>query len=232
MPEIIAMGGGGFSMEPDNPALDLYVLAQTGTSRPRVLFLPTASGDADGYIRSFHRAFRALGCETEHLSLFRLPEEELEQRIARQDVIYVGGGNTRNLLALWRLWGVDAALRAAWERGTILAGLSAGAMCWFEEGLTDSWPGEYRRLDGLGFLPGSLSAHYDGEPERRPMLQRLIGSDEMRPGYAADDGVALHFRGTVLHRVVSSRRGASAYRLGPDGSGTAEERIEPQYLGG
>lgn len=229
--QIIAMGGGGFSMEPENPLLDEYVLRQTGRDRPRVLFLPTASGDAEGYVETFHTAFAALGCDTEHLSLFRPPEENLQSVLMRQDVIYVGGGNTFNMLALWRLWGLDAALRAAWENGVVLAGLSAGAICWFESGLTDSFPGEFRPLGCLGYLPGSLSPHYDGEPERRPTFHRLLAAGEIGPGYAADDGVALHFKGRDLHAAVSSRPEATAYHLDLAGSKVVEAPVETRYLG-
>lgn len=229
--QIIAMGGGGFSMEPDNPLLDEYVLRQTGRDHPRVLFLPTASGDAAGYVEKFHTAFSALHCETEHLSLFRPPAEDLASVLLRQDVVYVGGGNTFNMLALWRLWGLDAALRRAWEQGVVLAGLSAGAICWFDAGITDSFPGEFRPLQCLGFLPGTLSPHYDGEPERRPTYHRLLESGEIGEGYAADDGVALHYVGRKLHAVVSSRPGARAYRLRLESASSVEEEIEPGYLG-
>jgi dipeptidase E len=210
---IIAMGGGGFSMEPDNLALDRYVLAQAGWPRPKVCFLPTASGDAESYCQNFAAAFAGLACEPSTLSLFRPHTADLKTFLLAQDVIYVGGGNTKSMLALWREWGLDVILREAWESGIVLAGLSAGAICWFEEGLTDSIPGPLTRLPCLGFLPGSCCPHYDGEAERRPTYHRLLAAGQILPGYAADDGAALHFVDDQLSRVVTSRPAAQAYAL-------------------
>jgi dipeptidase E len=229
-PTIIAMGGGGFSMEPDNPLLDRYLIAQTGRSDPAVCFVPTASGDSDTYIVKFYTAFVALGCQATHLSLFR-PPRDLEAFVLAQDAIYVGGGNTKSLLALWREWGLDRLLRRAWQQGVILGGISAGSICWFEQGLTDSLPGELTPLNCLGLLPGSNSPHYDGEPERRPAYQRLIAGGEMADGLAADDGVALHFVGRELAHVVSSRPGAAAYRVTRTAGGVQETVIPARYLG-
>ncbi|HEX4959276.1 MAG TPA: peptidase E [Thermoanaerobaculia bacterium] len=210
--QIIAMGGGGFSMEPDNPALDEYVLAQAGVESPAVLFLPTASGDADPYLVRFYAAFSAFSCRPSHLSLFR-QTPDLRASLLSQDVIYVGGGNTKSMLGVWREWGLPEVLREAWEAGVVLAGVSAGAICWFEQGLTDSYLGELRPLPCLGFLAGSCCPHYDGEAARRPTFHRLLRSGKMLPGLAADDGAALHFVGDRLHKVVASRPGANAYRL-------------------
>ena len=153
MKQIIAMGGGGFSMEPDNLALDRYVLEQTDKSLPEVCFLPTASGDADSYLVKFYAAFAQLTCKPSHLSLFRLPAADLASFVFEKDVIYVGGGNTRSMLGLWREWGLDEILREAWNRGVVLAGLSVGAICWFEQGVTNSVPGRTETLTCLGLLP-------------------------------------------------------------------------------
>ncbi|HET7628220.1 MAG TPA: Type 1 glutamine amidotransferase-like domain-containing protein, partial [Bacillales bacterium] len=138
MKQIIAMGGGGFSMEPDNLLLDEYIVAQARNERPKVCFVPTASGDAAGYIDKFYKAFSSLACKPSHLSLFKPPVKDLQSFLLDKDVVYVGGGNTNNLLLLWRAWGLDVSLRKAWEQGVVLAGLSAGSICWFEEGVTDS----------------------------------------------------------------------------------------------
>ncbi|HEU4963847.1 MAG TPA: Type 1 glutamine amidotransferase-like domain-containing protein, partial [Bacilli bacterium] len=145
--------------------------------------------------------------------------------------IYVGGGNTRNLILLWQAWGLDKLFRQAWEQGTVLAGLSAGAICWFEEGLTDSYPGKLDRLECLGFLKGSCSPHYDGEAERRPTYERLVGSGEMMDGRAADDGAALHFVGTELSRVVTSRPEAQAFQVKRVDGQAAESVLPSEYLG-
>lgn len=229
--QIIAMGGGGFSMEADNPLLDEYVLKQTGKRAPKVCFLGTASGDAEGYVLKFYTAFRKLNCTPTHLSLFSLPTRDLKAFILDQDVIYVGGGNTKSMLALWREWGVDDYLRAAWEGGVILAGVSAGSICWFEEGLSDFFPGELNKLRCLGFLRGSNCPHYDGEEHRRPAYHELILSGELSEGVAAEDGVALHYVGTELKHVVSSRPGAKAYFVRRK-SVVEEEAIDAVYLGG
>jgi dipeptidase E len=207
------MGGGGFSMEPDNPLLDRYVLAQSGRQKPRVCFLPTASGDAADYIVRFYQAFIRHDCRPSHLSLLRPTVANPCGHLLEQDVIYVGGGNTKNMLALWREWGVDVALRQAWEAGVVITGVSAGAICWFEQCISDSIPGSLTVLNCLGLLPGSCCPHYDAEPERRPTFQRLVAAGEMADGYAADDGAALVFVGTRLERIVTSRPQARAYRV-------------------
>ena len=228
--QIVAMGGGGFSMEPMNLALDRYVLSLVERSRPRVCFLGTASGDSPAYARRFHAAFTALGAETTDCSLFQPPTADLRGFVLEKDVIYVGGGNTRSLMALWREWGLDTTLREAWAQGVVLAGISAGMICWFEQGITDSVPGALRGLACLGLLPGSACPHYDGEAERRPTYQRLIGTGTVVDGYAADDGAALHFVGTTLDRVVTSRANAHAYRVERDGDQAVETVLEGTLL--
>jgi dipeptidase E len=236
--QIVAMGGGGFSMEPDNPLLDRYVLGLARAETPKVCFIPTASGDSADYTQRFTDAFARLPCQPTVCSLYAAPHEDLRSFILAQDVLYVGGGNTRNLLALWREWALDDMLREAWQSGAILAGISAGMICWFEAGVTDSVPGvtgdpqdDLSPLSCLGFLPGSACPHYDGEAARRPVYQRLVARGELPDGYAADDGVALHFVGTDLVRVVSSRPDARAYRVERDGAAARETVIVPDYLG-
>lgn len=229
---IIAMGGGGFSMEPDNLLLDRYVLAQTGKECPKVCFVPTASGDAQSYIDNFYASFNELPCEPSHLSLFKPEWEDLEAYVLAQDVIYVGGGNTRNLITLWREWGLDKILRKAWENGVVMAGISAGSLCWFEEGVTDSLPYELSALKCLGFLQGSNCPHYDGEFNRRPSYHQLLASGQLtQDGIACDDGAALHYVGTELKAVVSSRPNAKAYTVRKTADGIVEEALEITYLG-
>lgn len=234
-PTIVAMGGGGFSMEPDNPLLDDHILSlarkQRGRERPRICFLATASGDSPQYIANFYAAF-ARRSDATHLGLFDRKVGDIDQFLLEQDAVYVGGGNTANMLALWRLHGVDRALARAWEAGVVLSGLSAGSNCWFQSATTDSFGPLAALRDGLGFLPGSHSPHYDGEPARRPTFQRLIGEGVLPDGYAADDGAALVFHGTEVAEVVTSRPGARAYRVarGPDG-GATETELPARYLG-
>jgi dipeptidase E len=210
--QIVAIGGGGFSTESENAALDRYVLAQARRSNPAVCFLATASGDADAYIARFYAAFTRYRCRPSHVPLFgRTPD--LEKVLSAQDVICVGGGNTKSMLAVWRDWHLPALLRRAWRSGIVLAGVSAGAICWFEFGVTDSWANRLAGLPCLGFLPGTCCPHYDGEPERRPALQRLVAERSVPTALALDDGAAAHFVGRKLARIVSSRLNARGYRV-------------------
>ncbi len=218
-------------MEPDNLALDRYILDQTGKPRPRVCFLPTASGDAEGYMLKFYDSFSTLDCQPSCLSLFRLPTADLEGCLLDQDVLYVGGGNTRSMLALWREWGLDVILRRACSAGIVLAGLSAGANCWFEQCSTDSVPGELGMLPCLGFLPGSFCPHYNGEAERRPSLHRMIEEDRILPGIAADDGAAAHFIDGILSTTVVSRPQARVFRVTKSDGRAVEEPLPARYLG-
>jgi dipeptidase E len=233
--QIVAMGGGGFSMERENQLLDDYVLSLSGSSHPRICFLPTASGDADHYVVRFYRRFSAC-CQASHISLFRRDqggegvEDDLAAHLLAQDVIYVGGGNVLSMLGVWRAHGLDEVLRQAWRRGIVLCGPSAGSLCWFAEALS-AFHGAPRRVRGLGLLPYSNCVHYDAEPARRGEYHRFVG-DGMRPGYAADDGVALHFRGTRLERVLSSRAGGRAYRVEIQEAEVIEQPLEVQRLDG
>ncbi|MCJ1907593.1 Type 1 glutamine amidotransferase-like domain-containing protein [Planococcus ruber] len=213
MKQIIALGGGGFSMEPENPLLDQYILRQSGKIKPKICFIPTASGDSETYTQRFYDFFEQQDCSPTHLSLFKPPAGDLEEFVLAQDILYVGGGNTKNLLALWKDWGLDAIIRKAWEQGTVLAGISAGSLCWFEDGITDSYGDHLEPIHCLGFLAGSNCPHYDGEENRRPVYQRSITLKAIKGGIAADDGAALHYIGTELHRVVSSRQAAKAYEV-------------------
>jgi dipeptidase E len=224
---IVAMGGGGFSMEPDNPRLDRFALSLARSPHPRVCFVPTASGDSEGYVANFYRAFATLDCTPSDLGLFDRSVDDLEAFVLAQDVIYVGGGNTASLLAVWRAHGLDAILRRAWAEGVVLCGISAGMNCWFEASVTDSFGTRLAPLhDGLGLLPGSGCPHYDGEEQRRPVYRQLVAGGELSAGWAADDGAALVFSGTELAEVVSSRPDAAAYRVEPDG----ERRVAARYL--
>jgi dipeptidase E len=211
MKQIIAMGGGGFSMEPDNPALDQYILNQAEKKNPKVCFIPTASGDSDVYIERFYNFFDNQSCTPDHLSLFKPKTRDLKTFVLAQDILYVGGGSTKNMLALWHEWGLVNIIREAWEKGVLLAGISAGAICWFEEGLTDSYGDELEPLQCLGFLSGSCCPHYDGEENRRPSYLHNIEAGNLRAGYALDDGAALHFINGDIHKVITSRPHAKAY---------------------
>jgi dipeptidase E len=228
------MGGGGFTMEPGNPLLDDFVLSLARRSRrePRILFLPTASGDPTAQINAFYARFSGGACIPEHLPLFRLSdiERSLEEMVLSQEIVYVGGGSMRNLLAIWRAHGLDSLLIEAWRRGVVLAGLSAGAMCWFEGGVTRS-SGPPTAIAGLGLLEGSLTVHADGEPERLPVWLASVLNGTLPGGWAVDDGVGLLFRGGRLQRVVSSRPGAGAQRVDAIAGELVRARLEPELLG-
>jgi len=231
VPTIFAMGGGGFTMEPGNPALDDYVRSLAPAREPRICLLPTAGGDSEDQIRRFLAVFGDQLCEPTYISLFRLGSRPvpLREHLLAQDVIYVGGGSLINLLALWRAHGLDEILREAWQAGIVLAGLSAGSMCWFEWGVTKS-VGRPALARGLGFLPGSNSVHYDGEPERRPVYLDAVARGAAPAGWAVDDSAGLLFRGTRLAEAVASRPGARAYRVHAVDGVAVEEAIEPRLL--
>jgi len=229
---IIAMGGGGFSMEPDHLALDRYVMRQTRKRRPKVCFVPTASGDSEGYTVKFYAAFSALGAQPSHLSLFRPPTGDLEDFVLDKDIIYVGGGNTRSLMALWREWRLDRIFRKAHRHGVVLAGISAGALCWFQEGLSDSVPGKMIRVECLGLVRGSHCPHYSNQAARRPAYLRMVAAGRMKAGLAADDGAALHFVDGTLSAVVTSRPQASAFRVHRRAGKAVEQALDVKYLGG
>lgn len=230
---LVAMGGGGFSMDPtENTRLDRFVLGLTGKHRPKVCFVGTASGDAQSYIDKYYAAFKDLPCEPTHLSLFKGDTPLIREKILEQDVIYVGGGNTKNLITLWRDWGVDRFIREAHERGTVLAGISAGMICWFEQGITDSVPGPLSALPCLGWFKGSACPHYDGEATRRPRFHAMLESGEIGAGYAADDSAALHFVDGVLKEAVCSVAGKSAYWLSLKDGKACEEKIQARLLEG
>lgn len=234
---IVALGGGGFSMEPGNPLLDDFVLSLAPQRPARICFVPTASADSAPYLVRFYRAFsgRALATDLTIFDTTSLPRRpsntaEIASFIAEQDIIYVGGGITANLLSIWRRHGLDKILRNAWVNGAILCGISAGMICWFQDGLTDSY-GKLAPLgDGLGFIAGSACPHYDGEKDRRSAYHEAIAAG-LPGGYAADDGVALHFRGADLVDVVSSREEASAYRVELVRGIVEETRLAARYLG-
>jgi len=227
---IVALGGGGFSDEGEGSKLDDYILSLARKPRPRVCFLPTASGDADSYLANFYRAFSPRDCQPSDLGLFRRTVADLRPFLLEHEVIYVGGGNTANLLAIWRSHGVDRILREAWDNGSVLAGISAGAICWFEAAVTDSFGlGLAGLRDGLGLLSGSACPHYNSEERRRPVYRQLVGSG-FPAGYAIDDNVALHFVDRELVDVVTSAEGRSAYEVKLEGAAVRERPLKPRSL--
>jgi peptidase E len=223
--QILGLGGGGDTPE-QTRALLAHAFSLTGKERPRVLHVPTAVGDADSAVVAFYERCAGLG-ELSHLKFHPWPPAGLRELALAQDAIFVAGGSTANMLAIWRVHGFDEILREAWEAGVVLFGWSAGMICWFEAGVTDSFrPGLDGMPDGLGFLAGSACPHYDGEALRRPRYRELVESG-FPEGVAADDGVGLHYVGSELREVVTCRPGAAAYRVTRSGEHQLEARLIP-----
>jgi peptidase E len=220
---IVGLGGGGDTPQQTARLYD-YVLGLTGKERPRHLWVPTAIAEDPSGFETFHDRFGAR-CELTNLRTFPYPPEQLRDLVLAQDAICVSGGNTANMLAIWRVHGIDRFLREAWENGTVLWGASAGMICWFEAGVTDSFGPQLEAMDCLGFLRGSACPHYDGEERRRPRYRELVDGG-FPEGIAADDGVGLHYVGTDLREIVTCRPGATAYRVTRDG----EEKLEAREL--
>jgi peptidase E len=216
MPEPQILGMGGY---PDDALLDHALRLARGT---RVLYVPTAIAESAPGIVSWYDRLHGRA-ELTHLSFFPWPPAEMRELALAQDVILVSGGNTANALAVWRVHGFDEILREAWQEGILLTGWSAGMICWFEQGVTDSFGPQLAAMDCLGLLPGSACPHYDGEERRRPVYTQLV-AEGLPAGIAADDDVGVHFVGTELRDVVTSREGATAYRIGPDGEQALEAR--------
>jgi len=229
--QILAIGGMALPPELDNLLLVEYFLAQTGRKKPKVLYIGTATGDSEVGRLRFYAGFSQFDCKPAHLPLFARTPRDLESLVLEQDAIFVGGGNTRSMLSVWRDWGLDRYLSAAWERGVVLGGGSAGSICWFECGVTDSIAGPLTALPCLGLLAGSNCPHYDSERERRPAFRKMIAAGTVPDGVAADDGVALHYIDGKLARVVSSRPKAKGYRLKRSGKRAVERVLPTRYLG-
>ena len=212
MRHIVAVGGSSFNANPDNPASERYMLGLTRKRRPAVCFIPTASAEPAEYIAKFEDSFSKLGARPTVLRFFtRTPN--LRETLLNQDVIYVGGGNTKSMLAVWREWGLPEVLREAWRKGIVLGGVSAGAICWFDKGVTDSWADELAPLDCLGFLPDTCCPHYDSEANRRPTVHDLVARRVVPPVTALNDGAAAHYVGRSLHRILAWTPTAKAFSV-------------------
>lgn len=213
MNQVIAIGGGGFRrLNNQNFALERYIIEQSGKKNPKIGFLPQASCEQRDYIVSFYEMCEYLGAHPKWFSLFGRVENGWQKKLLEQDIIYVGGGNTRSMLALWREWGVDRLLRQAYEKGIVLCGVSAGAICWFEQGITDSvWP--LGTLECLGFIEGSCCPHYDSEAERRPFYQKEVKQGSVKKGIALEDRTAAHYKNGQLYTVVSELSIKSAFQV-------------------
>jgi dipeptidase E len=222
-PQIVGFGGHEVGAS-EYRALEDWLLELTGKERPRVLFVPTASAEDPDYVVRCFDAFSGRA-EVAHLDFFPWPPAELRDYVLGHDLVYVGGGNTANMLAIWREHGLDEVVREAWQEGVVLAGVSAGMICWFEAGVTDSYGPQLEAMECLGLIPGSACPHYDGEQLRRPRYHELLRGG-IPGGWAADDGVALHFEGWELREAVTAVPGGAAYRVELRDGEVVEERIE------
>ena len=198
---IIAIGGGGFGRNPNHRKIEKYILDLTGKERPNVVFFPTASAENQDYIIKFYKCFTKMNCEPSHVTFFqRTPR--LDSIINKADVIYVGGGNTKSMLAVWQEWKLDKLLLKAYNNGKILCGVSAGAICWFEQGITDSWASNLNVMDCLGFLPEMACPHYQEEKDRKPEVHKMLKQGKCGPGWAIDGGAAIHFKNGKYYKSI------------------------------
>ena len=198
---IIAIGGGGFGRNPNHRKIEKYILELTGKGKPNVVFFPTASAENQAYIIQFYKCFTKMSCEPSHVTFFqRTPR--LDSIINKADVIYVGGGNTKSMLAVWQEWKLDKLLLKAYNNGKILCGVSAGAICWFEQGITDSWASNLNVMDCLGFLPEMACPHYQEEKDRRPDVHKMLKQGKCGPGWAIDGGAAVHFKNGKYYKSI------------------------------
>jgi peptidase E len=228
---IVAFGGLPGRDAPDGAGQPFwaYLCSLTGRPRPRICLLATACGDDPAVLAAMHDRFAATPAELSQLALFPMPNvADPADFLLSQDLIFVGGGSVANMLAVWRVHGLDAIMRSAWQAGVVLAGVSAGAICWFEGGTTDSFGPDLRPFTGgLGLLAGSYCPHYDSEPGRRPLFTALVAAGALPPGIACDDGAGAHFAGSELAGVVTGWDGPAGYRVVPDGTGGASHQRLP-----
>ncbi len=227
--KIIATSG-GFAIEPRNKRLDRYILSQSNSNNPKICFIPTASGDSENFIHRFYRFFEKEKCIPNHLSLFKGNVLNIREFILDQDIIYVGGGNTKNMLAIWREWSLEPILKKAYNQGILLCGISAGSLCWFEQGLTDSIPGPLTSLDCLGLLKGSNAPFFNTKPSKKDRYIELMESKVILPGIATEIGVGLHYENGQLIRLISSRKDARAFRYDFIEGEIREELLKPDYI--
>ena len=224
----ILIAGGGF-----NTPFIRYMAELTGKPRPKLLFLPTASADSATSTLAWYRNCAPLNVEPSDQASFIASTRQdrgWDEVFLSVDGIVCSGGNTLNQQAIWKAQGIDVVLRQAWDRGIVLGGASAGSLCWFEEGTTDSRPKELSIVQGLGFLKGSHSPHYDAEPGRRPLYHKLIGAGQMKPGYACDNNAGIYFADNDVRRVVATRKGARVYYVSVVDGVVVEMAFEPEMI--
>ena len=222
--QIIAIGGGGFGRHPGVGTIEKYILQQSDKEKPNICFIPTATGDSDSYKVSYYETLNKLNCNPTHLDFFKRTPN-LEELIKNQDIIFVGGGNTKSMLSVWKDWGLDIILKEAYMEGTIMSGVSAGAICWFEKGVTDSWADKLNIMECLSFTKGNCCPHYDEESERKPSLSQFINEDLLRDCYAIDGGCALHVKNDELYKAISFMDGKNSFFVKKENGEIKEEPL-------
>ena len=223
--DIIAIGGGGFGANPGQGIIEKYILKQTKKKNPKICFIPTATGDNEAYKVNFYSTFTNLNCCPSHLDFFKRTPD-LNDLILNQDAIFVGGGNTKSMLAVWKEWGLDKILKKAYREGVVMSGVSAGAICWFQNGITDSWASNLKVMPCLNFIKGTCCPHYDEEPERRPAVKKLLLSNKTKDVFAVDGGAALHIKDEKIFKSVVFRNEKSSYLVSYDGKKINEKSFK------
>lgn len=227
--DIIAIGGGGFGRNPKHNLIEKYILKQSNVKKPNVLFIPTASAEDKSYIVNFYSCFSRLECSPSHLTFFqRTPR--LDSLVNKADIIYVGGGNTKSMLAVWKEWKLDKLLLKAYENGKILCGVSAGAICWFEQGITDSWASNLNAMDCLGFIDGMACPHYQEEKDRRPSVHKLLKNKNAISGYAIDGGAAVHFKKGEYYKSLQFYSNSNVYKVSLVDGNVKESQLDVDKL--
>ena len=221
---IIAIGGGGFGRNPEKPIIENYIVSLSKSEKPNITFFPTASAEDSNYIDNFYEAFSQIHCNPKHISLFK-NTPDLKSIINNSDIIYVGGGNTKSMLAVFREWDLDKMIVEAYKKGVILAGVSAGAICWFDKGVTDSWEGDLRVLDCMKVLNGTCCPHYDGEEKRKPSVKSFLKNKEIESCYCIEDGAALHFKNEKIKKSISFYENKNSYHVYLKNEKLIEEKI-------
>lgn len=229
--QIIALGGGGFSMEQDNPLFDNYILNASGKPNPKICFFGNAGGDAQDYIDKFYNVYNKLNCVPSHISLKTKPEINLEKFILDQDILFVGGGSTRFLMAQWKNYGLDKIMKKAYDKGIVLSGMSAGAIVWFSDGIYNPEDTKLMKLPCLGLLQGSFCPHYDERTELRFSFREIISEGTLKNGYGVEDYCGLHFINNQLYTVISSRKGVKAFSVRKTSKTYIETELPTTYLG-
>ena len=226
--QIIAIGGGGFGKNPSEGIIEKYIINQSEEESPKICFIPTATGDNEAYKVNFYSTFSKLNCSPSHLDFFKRTPN-LEELCLSQDIIFVGGGNTKSMLSVWREWGLNDILREAYDSGVIMSGVSAGAICWFEKGITDSWADKLNVLDCLGFVKGNCCPHYDEEHERRPSLFNFLKERQLEDCYAVEGGCALHIKNDNVYSAISFQGKKNSYYVNLENE-SIKENICPVKL--